>query len=118
MLILLLPILETSEKIWLLHLVKLQTYHTNFFERKLDNLFQYKNIHVKQTNGFIKQSNSKISSGYDGISNILLKKNTVCNMNSTYINYKSILKYWNNYILTNLNVPELHLYIKRMIVIW
>ena len=55
-------------------ITQLHTYHTKFFERKLHNLFQFKNIHVKQANDFIKPLNSKISSGYDGISNISLKK--------------------------------------------
>ena len=48
--------------------------HKSFLRDNYTTLFQFKNIHVKQTNDFIKQSNSKTSSGYDGISNNLLKK--------------------------------------------
>ena len=48
--------------------------HKSFLRDNYTTLFQFKNIHVKQTNDFIKQLNSKTSSGYDGISNNLLKK--------------------------------------------
>ena len=48
--------------------------HKSFLRDNYTTLFQFKNIHAKQTNDFIKQLNSKTSSGYDGISNNLLKK--------------------------------------------